>query len=311
MKDSLQFSNKSCEQLEQRAEELERNNQQLQKLCDIQQTLLDQKTSTLCDLQEDYSHLKYQHEQLQVKLAMEQSDTVSCEADQKLHTTNLKSDVVQLKDTGNNPEVVELQGTLAELTLKVQSSSFQKQKLERELEDVLNENKSLGNALERADSEIAELQMKLRHYEEESLDNVESTTLSPKSSGHSFTSASPHYIADDPQSPLNSHSSLKKCKSPKMSAPEQIDGLSLFGELDSQYSTLQQQYQELIKECTCSASLLHKEWLPSKIENPPSSVQENGIVVDTPFKELFEEVFATLKQTALVADKLIERKSSK
>ena len=30
---------------------------------------------------------------------------------------------------------------------------------------------------------------------------------------------------------------------------------------------------------------------------------------DRPFKELFDEVFATLRQTAQVADRLIERKN--
>ena len=270
----------------------------LQKLCDIQQTLLAQKTESLKDLQDDYAQLKHNYEQLKVKMAIKENEADNCIVDQQLSSNNLKSsNGGMFPDKGNCSEFDELQSTVAELTAKVQNSTFQKQKLQREFEDVVNENQSLLKALERADSEMAELQMKLRHFEESSMESV---ILSPRA-GHSFTTTS---LTDDLPSPLTSH----KChKSPKRSISEQIDGVSLFSELDSQYSSLQQRYEEMVEECTCSASLIHKKWLSFKTENPAANVQDNGEVMETPLKELFDEVFATLKQTTLVADKLIKR----
>lgn len=295
LKDSLQFSNRSCEQLEQKAEELERNNKRLQKLCDIQQTLLAQKSENLQDLQEDHAQLKYSHEQLKAKIAVRENRSDNSITDQTLSPSNSKScSGDRFQNTSECSDINELQRTLAELTAEVQNSTFQKQKLQRELEDVLNENQSLLKALEQADSEVAELQMKLRHFEENSMEFV---ALSPKA-GHLIP------LADDLSSPT-SQLSHKHLKSPKRSTSEQ--GLSLFSELDSQYSSLQRHYEDMVKECTCSASLIHKKWLSSNTENLNANVQDNGETVDTPLKELFDEVFATLKQTTLVADKLIER----
>ena len=89
-----------------------------------------------------------------------------------------------------------------------------------------------------------------------------------------------------------------------------------FSELDSQYSDLQERYDQLVQQCTCSAGLAHRsqmklaaaesggDVLSSLVTQPePNSAPEG-----TPFKDLFEEVFATLKQTAAVADKLVQRK---
>ena len=288
LKDSLQFSNRSCEQLEQKTEELERNNKRLQKLCDIQQTLLVQKSENLQHLQEDHAQLKYSHEQLKAKIAVRENRSDNSITDQKLSSKSCSGD--RFQNTSECSDINELQHTLAKLTAEVQNSTFQKQKLQRELEDVLNENQSLLKALEQADSEVAELQMKLRNFEENSMEFV---ALSPKA-GHLIP------LTDDLSSPT-SQLSHKHLKSPKRSTSEQ--GLSLFSELDSQYSSLQRHYEDMVKECTCSASLIHKKRLSFNTEN----VQDNGETIDTPLKELFDEVFATLKQTTLVADKLIER----
>ena len=264
----------------------------------MQQTLLTQKTSTLADLQKDYSQLKYQHEQLQAKVVVKTTNTAGCDASKEHSKSGSKQ-----KETGDNANEAELQSTLEELTLKVQNVSFQKQKLEQDLEDVVNENQSLVKALERAETDMTELQTKLRGYEENSLE-----LTSPKSGDQLYSVTPMIPPADDlfffqPQ--------YHSCKSPTKSTNEHVAGVSLFNELDVQYKTLQQRYQELVEDCTCSASLFHKKWLPSKCEDFPASLQENCVLTETPFKELFDEVFATLKQTTFVADKLIERKNNK
>lgn len=297
----MQFSNTSCEQLEQKIEELEHNNKQLQKLCNIQQSLLAQKTSALVDTQKDFAQLKCQHEQLlQVKAAVEETNT-SYEADQML---NMKSEVENKHlDTNKSSDITELQSSLADLVQNVQNLTLQKQKFESQLEEVMNENQSLVKALERADDEIVDLQTRLRSYEEKTLD-----LISPKLRSCPFSEIPNFSPCDNIQSPLALQPTDKACKSPQNSSSSQDTGLSLFRELDVQYSTLQQRYCELVEQCTCSASLLHKKWLPSV--KPSANSQENSMVTDAPFKELFDEVFASLKQTTLVADKLFTRKNS-
>lgn len=290
----MQFSNTSCEQLEQKIEELEHNNKRLQKLCSIQQSLLAQKNTALVDLQKDFTQLKCQHEQLLLVKAPIEETNISHEVEQMLQSKNMKSEVEnEHLHTNDNSDITNLQSSLAELAQNVQKVTLQKQKVESQLEEIMNEHQSLVKALERADDEIVDLQTKLRSYEE--------NLSSPKSSCP---------FSDTPQfSPCDNPFALdKSCKSPKNSGSNQDAGLSLFCELDVQYSTLQQRYYELVEQCTCSASLFHKKWLPS--EKPSVNLQEHSMVTDTPFKELFEEVFATLKQTTLVADKLIERNNS-
>ena len=80
------------------------------------------------------------------------------------------------------------------------------------------------------------------------------------------------------------------------------NGKSIFSELDSEYSSLQQQYQNLLTNCVCSAQ--HNVVEKSNITRSSSiSCGRRGA-----FKELFDELFATLRQTAQVADKLMEGK---
>ena len=299
MRSSLQFSNTSCEQLEQKIEELEHNNERLQKLCNIQQSLLAQKTSALVDVQKDFTRLKCQHEQLlQVKVAIEETNT-SYQAEQMLHSKNMTSEVGnEHLHTNDSSDVTKLQSSLAELAQNVQNLTLQKQKAENQLEEIMNENQSLVKGLERADDEIVDLQTRLRSYEEKTLDL--------KSKGSPFSDIPQFSPCDNIQSPLALQPTCKACKSPNKCSSNQDTGLSLFCELDVQYSTLQQRYCDLVEQCTCSASLFHKKCLPS--EKSSANSPENSMVTDAPFKELFDEVFASLKQTTLVADKLIEKK---
>ena len=92
-------------------------------------------------------------------------------------------------------EVAELRKSVAELTLKLQNSTFQKKRLERELEGVVSENSNLSRTLERTESELAELQLKLEEEATETCASKETavspgptTPLSPFQSS-SFTSS--------------------------------------------------------------------------------------------------------------------------
>lgn len=210
-------------------------------------------------------------------------------------------------------EMTELRGNVDSLTLKLQNTSYQKQKLESELRQVLSENQALGRNLERAELEIAELQARLRVHEEASeRQRFECYSPTPQKTpvstpGH--TSSYQRLCI----SPSADESPSRFQRSPK--ANESGLGASLFSELDTQYTDLQLQYEDLLQQCTCSASLSHANTHcgmveTSEAEGVPALSKGNSSPLETPFKVLFDEMFATLKQTAQVADRLIERKKN-
>lgn len=90
------------------------------------------------------------------------------------------------------------------------------------------------------------------------------------------------------------------------SIAETSNGHSIFSELDREYSSLQQQYKDLLTNCVCSASQ-SQQVKGGDDKNAKKSVSKSSVSSGgEAFKELFDEVFATLRQTALVADRLIE-----
>lgn len=227
-----------------------------------------------------------------------------------------------LSYTGGTPsasaEVTDLQSKVEDLTLKLRNATYQKKKIESGFREVAAENQVLSKNLEKAETEIAELQTRLRSYEEATeKQSLEYPLTSPKLQGYPTLTPTPtksgsfHYQSSSPfgdESPR-----LLFQKPPKLG--EIALGASLFSELDSQYSTLQMRYEDLLQQCTCSASLVHKSkhnlsLEPLETDGAQSTSKPENDSFDKPFKELFDEVFATLRQTAQVADRLIERKNS-
>ena len=251
-------------------------------------------------MEEDCSRLKVKYEQLQQRLKHNE--------DKALHRERANQDHTKLNGDVHSPErseeVLELQTLVEELTQRVQKLSYQKQKAERELEEVLTENEDLTKNLERTEVEIAELQARFKLHEEVSESQTsESMILSPKLQAQPQTSTPSH---GDIQSPLH--------KNRKSSSSEAQSGMSLFSELDEEYSTLRQSYDQLVQECTCSASLAHK-YRCAKVHvednrDASTTVRHSLSDLNKPLKDLFDEVFHTLKQTAQVADRLIERRST-
>ena len=332
-KDSLQFSNKTCEQLESRAEEIEKANTSLTKLCESQQTQLEQKTAALQDLEEKLESV--QREVQQMKEHSEcQTACRSC-SNGNLGRKKTGSRCGETSDdTVDSPTATrgeeELRKTVEELTERLQTTSYQRKKYEKGLREVLSENQSLSRQLERAESDLGELQARLRAYEEameqQSLERSCSSPLVHSGQYHHLSvSSTPTYnsafqytsslpspgggTGDD----AGSQHSLKTSR-----ATDSLLGTSLFSELDSQYSDLQEHYDELVQQCTCSAGLAHRNRMKqaasemggadglSPLVTPPPRVDASSS--GQPFKDLFEELFATLKQTAAVADKLVQRK---
>ena len=319
-RDSLQFSNKLCEQLEQKIEELERTNEGLRKFCDSRKGLIEQKSATIRELeeklkalQEDYSSVKEHCENL------EQSQVKDVAAEEVASPKTARSisfSGVLRYSSPPRAEIQELQDTVDDLMLKLQNANYQKQKLENDFKEVVADNQTLGKTLEVAEAEVAELLARVKSFEEASEgQSLEGPVTSPRmrelststpTCGSNFLFHSPRMENSPTHLPL---------KSPKVaSAMEGLLGTSLFNELDSQYNMLQRQYEDLLHRCTCSASLAYKSKYhisgdqDEAVDSQPVA-ETQGQTKDRPFKELFDEVFATLRQTAQVADRLIERRN--
>lgn len=320
-KDSLQFSNKLCEQLENRAEEMEKLKTSLQKLCESQQLQLEQKTATVEDLEEKLESVQKEYQQ------MKEKNQVLCNNGSKSlgkKTTN-HSGKCSDEDTVDHPTAsqTDLLKTVQELTEKLRTTNYQKQKYEKGLREVLVENQTLSWNLERVENDVAELQARLRAYEDAmEKQSLERSCSSPfvHSGQHLSVSSTPTHSSvfqytGGIQSPVGDDSSQPSLKTSRTT--DSLLGTSLFSELDSQYSDLQEHYDKLVQQCTCSAGLAHRNRLKKTAANTADlntlvtpSGANSALSGAAPFKDLFEEVFATLKQTAAIADKLVQRKKS-
>ena len=330
VKDSLQFSNKTCEQLETRAEEIEKANATLTKQCESQQTQLEQKTAALQDMEEKLECVQRECQQMK----KDHSETLSRSCSNGIPSGRKKT-ASGGDDSVDHPTATggtqELKKTVEELMERLRTTNYQRQKYEKGLREVLSENQSLSRQLERAESDLGELQARLRAYEDAmERQSLERSCNSPLvHSGqyhHPSVSSTPtyssmfHYTSSLPSpsgggggDDTGSQHSLKTSRT-----TDSLLGTSLFSELDSQYSDLQVHYDELVQQCTCSAGLVHRNRMkqaPSETSGPDSlsSLVTPPLGADSsvqPFKDLFEEVFATLKQTAAVADKLVQRKKA-
>lgn len=330
-RDSLHFANHLCEQLEARVEELEKSQHELERTCMCQVDTIQQKNQTIEELQERVTSLQEEHSKLTQsyhsleQAASKEEEEEAGEEKNEEHSPHSRFRSVSFNKISSSarssvsPDVSELQDQVGALTLKLQNSLYQKQRLEQELQDVVGESQAMGKSLDRAEQDIADLQSKLKAYEDRSEgQSYETVPPSPYQCSSMLTSTPTHSLESRFRYGEQTRSVLSLGDSPASHSHhvtlEQTIGTSLFNELDSQYSSLKEQYDDLLENCTCSASIRHHSAKPqSKLEGTNCSPSGKAQVVNTcsprPFRELFEEVFATLKQTAQAADRLIERRT--
>ena len=324
-KDSLQFSNHLCEQLEVRVEELETSNEQLTRQCRERQILLDQKASSLAEVEEDLASARAECDHARVDLdrlrkggggeegsgrgSIEEERGRSSSSEEGRGHDEADGGRKQLRDVLMEEEVSRLREEVDALTLRVQSSEFQKRRLKREMANALGENATLSKNLEKAEGDLAELQLRLE----------ELTVEPPHSAGHLALvspfdpSSHPTHLQNGSSAvPLDGIGRSEMATGAESSNSSNANGQSLFSELDTQFSNLQQSYGDLLHRCTCSASLGHKaqQGVSNDGEEPsPIGMEDEGMTGGA-FKELFDEMFATLRQTAEVADRLIEKRAA-
>lgn len=321
-RDSLQFSNHLCEQLEGKVEELEASNEQLTKLCREKQALLEQRSSNLAGVEEDLASARDECDHVRADLDKLRRDSIEegRGGNGRGHTSSCDGE-----ERREREEMAKVREEVEVISLRVQSSDFQKRRLEREMANVLGENATLSRNLEKAESELAELQLKFHefdegHTQEEGITphSVTSPNPIPPASPHPSAFALPRQnssaASPDDASPIGH--SKSEVYSP--SRNHTTNGQSLFSELDTQYSSLQQSYGDLLHKCTCSASLGHTTQPGTRVgggegvglSSNGTATGEDGPGSGGAFKELFEEMFATLRQTAEVADRLIEKRKA-
>ena len=327
-KDSLQFSNKLCEQLETRAEEAEKSNTSLTKLCDSQQSQLEQKTAAVQDLEEKIDSVQRECQRLTESsqtLCKSRGEGKSTRKKAASFNGALSDDAVDHPTVSDGTE--ELRKNVGELTGRLKTANYQREKYEKGLREVLVENQSLSRQLERAESDLGELGTRLRAFEEamerQSLERSCSSPLVQSGQHHFSVSSTPtssgvFQYSGSVSSPCvgggEETGGQRLLKTSRTT--DSLLGTSLFSELDSQYSDLQEHYDQLVQQCTCSAGLAHRNrmklaagsanGLTSLVTANPGA--DSSSAAGQPFKDLFEEVFATLKQTAAMADKLVQRK---
>lgn len=313
-------------------EDVESSNRYLTKLCEERRSLLKQKSSHLESTEEALTHLKTDYESVREDLARARRESLTLTRDREEcggprsvrardscdgSVNDGVVEVAELRGKAEQEEVSKLRVNVVELSQKLQNSAFQKQRLERQVQEVLGENASLTRSLDRTEAELAELQLRFEELSEAAGHNQEPPTSPPSSVTTPLTPISLTPLRR--RNVISSSGRLDSSSVVEDSSPRTVlsdtNGESLFSELDTQYSNLQQSYGDLLHKCTCSASLEHRGRadypLPCPAMHSDSLASGGGGGGGSgAFKELFEEMFATLKQTAQVADRLIEKRAS-
>jgi DNA repair exonuclease SbcCD ATPase subunit len=309
-------------------EELEKTSSSLTKLCESQQVQLELKTATVQDLEEkldsvqnEYGQMKERCESMELSHVQQTLSNRDKATRKKAASFNgeLSQDTVDCLTMSQREQ--DLVKAVEELTEKLRTANYQRGKYEKGLQEVVAENQTLSRSLERVEADAGELQARLRAYEDamekQSLERSYSSPM-PHSGQHLSVSSTPtstvmfQYTSGLP-SPSGEESNR-----PSARTADSLLGTSLFSELDSQYSDLQERYDQLVQQCTCSAGLAHRNQMKLSAADGSGDVlhslapsdEASSVSPVAPFKDLFEEVFATLKQTAAVADKLAQRKKN-
>lgn len=316
-KERLQSSNATCEHLEAQLEDLAKSNTSLRKARDTRQVAIEQKNKTIHDLQERVETLETELGAQSAKSEWRDSRCKSCTL------AKLRGEEAAEVPSGAGARGEEEEALLREveqLKLKQQQAELQHRRVSKELQDALADNQTLTLSLEKAEGEGAVLQARLKYYEDAfERQNGDMPLMSPKCCSHNSTPKHVHVTRFPFGLP----------GSPQGKAPQGNDGgttvaggggvgggggMSLFSELDSHCSHLQNQYEDLLGRCICSASVPHRENPSPSLDTTPAPVAGHGEeedgrpTLEIPLRELFDAVFSTLRETAQVADRLIERR---
>jgi len=212
---------------------------------------------------------------LQVELDDVHSNNVSLEKENCLlrkKGEEISELLLTASDLSKDKEILELKSSKKSLNSKILSASKEKMRLEGEIATLVDTNRTLEQSLAEAEGRISKLTSKVDFLESEKV---------------------PNHLTNNVD--LTDHPVEKQVEGSVK------NGVSLFGELDMQFLQLQKQFQDLVTTCNCSASLPYKDkYAHKKIEQ-----RRSPSVTRKPFQHIFDKIYATLKETTVVADRLL------
>lgn len=313
--------------MELRLEESETELKQLKIQKTKQEAALQIKARTIEDLQSLLETLESDNLQLQEDLKSstrtstpDKDDTTTSSTGRNFERSQSYAECSQM-----SPSAKELQEVVEDLTKRLSDLQFQKTRMKQSTETVSSENRKLKELLMKAESEAIDLQAQVKFLEELNSEKSEpATPIPPQSPGRRAL------LMSSMSNPGNMcphcsgnffETSFENSLSPaglKMENGGIITGSdTLFSELENELNTLQIRFDRLLQDCTCSASVPYKDLMldtpPPCGEGPKESITKATLFCDSELREkslkdLFEEVYASLKQTSVVADQLLIKK---
>lgn len=318
--ESLKFANKSCEHLEQKLEESESELREL-KLTNVkQEATLQVKMKIIEDLQSSLESLESENLQLQENLKLT-SPNFSKDQDGNDVTIDSLSKLERSQSYAESGETSrkskEMQELLDDLTKTLNDTKYQKNKMKQNADMISSENKKLKELLMKAETEVIELEAQVRVLEEASCERSQPATPIP-------TPLSPGRRAPLQSSMSNPGNICPHCNGSLFETIFEDSLVSgsptgnnnstdtLFTEFQNESNALQLKFNKLVQDCTCSASIPYKEVMldtpPPFIETPPTN--EPATEEPSSLKDLFEEVYLSLKKTSVVADQLMSTRKN-
>ncbi|XP_003382903.1 PREDICTED: cerebellar degeneration-related protein 2-like [Amphimedon queenslandica] len=296
-KEALRQANSSCESLEQKLEETERENRELKTTNLRRQVTIDLKTKIINDL---HDRLEGFERELSEMKTLKSRDVPDGASNKPSSNNDSCRDLTRL----NHDELLKEHYEIVEdLSIKLQNTNYQKNKTQTLLDTVKTENAKLSELLERTELENIELRSHVSALEEKLLNLSTSEPVTPSL---------------PPTSPPKTFFA----RYPSEESPSFSRVTTLHTELLVDYQTMKEQYDYMVSNCRCeSKSHMNLE----DGDTTKDDVQRSGVdgkdkknkteggsvVKESSLKDLFQEVYATLKATTVVADRLIEKRNHK
>lgn len=305
------MSSQLGEHLESKLNESEEEVDQLQRQCDLLQlelnksdshlhhseAMLEEQATELLQLKRKVNDLQLERRRLEQELEGERRKTVS-------------PMVPLMPPMGTScAECTLLAEELASLRSKLEQSQTCKMKLERQLSDVAVEKAGLEQQVTLAEETVEELRSRLVATEDTDGGLVSGSTRLKRSKSMLYGARQCRRPSHS-SSPLKSPQTLEPPPSlhPHASGSRSPTNIpSLWSELDSQCTTVQGQFDQWVQKCNCSASLEYQKYVKARQMAQQEESKEQTQPPLQPFKNIFDELFSSIKETTAVANRLLSK----
>jgi uncharacterized phage infection (PIP) family protein YhgE len=311
LRESLMAAGQLSEQLEEKMEELEDDNEDLSTRLTQCQGELEKRERKIQKLQ---GKLEEQEVRLlELKMEYREVTTEKKALEKELLEERQKNETPLSPLLGEKDElVVQLNGEVSKLVLKLSECNLQRDNMAEQLSVTLHENELLEHKLLQAEAHAEELRYKLASLEETDgpSKSLQGSALR-RSRSMRHTSSYSRQLRS-PLKPIPSEcvarrSPLSSRSSSTTSPTNMVASVSLWNELDTQCTHIQEQFDQWVNRCNCSASLEYRQFV--KLSSTKNATETKPSRPQTPagqaFKEMFDELFASLRETTAVANKLL------